>query len=78
MPAVTLMGAPASIDPPSAASAGLSERLPDPDRFDGDRKDLHRFVSQIKGKMNINLDHFLTPQARMAYVINRLKGAPYA
>jgi hypothetical protein len=28
--------------------------------------------------MNINLDCFPTPQARMAYVINRLKGAPYA
>jgi hypothetical protein len=61
MPAVTLMGAPALIDPPSAASAGLSERLPDPDRFEGDRKNLHQFVSQIKGKMNINLDYFLTP-----------------
>ncbi|EAW22029.1 uncharacterized protein NFIA_024080 [Aspergillus fischeri NRRL 181] len=28
--------------------------------------------------MNVNLDHFPTPQSQMAYVNNRLKGAPYA
>lgn len=28
--------------------------------------------------MNVNLDRFPTPQSRMAYVNNRLKGAPYA
>ena len=39
----------------------LSERLPDPDKFKGDRKDLRRFVSQIHKKMNINHDRFLTP-----------------
>lgn len=56
----------------------LSERLPDPDKFEGDRKDLRRFVSQIHEKMNVNYDRFLTPQSRMTYVTNRLKGQPYA
>ncbi|CBF82237.1 hypothetical protein AN5254.2 [Aspergillus nidulans FGSC A4] len=56
----------------------LSERLPDPDWFEGDRKDLRRFISQIHEKMNINRDCFPTPQSRMTYVNNRLKGAPYA
>jgi hypothetical protein len=56
----------------------LSERLPDPDRFEGDRKDLRRFISQIHEKMNVNRDRFPTPQSRMTYVNNRLKGAPYA
>ena len=55
----------------------LSERLPDPDRFDGDRKDLRRFVSQIREKMNVNQDRFNTPSSRMAYVTNRLHGMAY-
>lgn len=56
----------------------LSERLPDPDKFEGDRKDLRRFISQIHEKMNVNRDRFPTPQSRMTYVTNRLKGQPYA
>lgn len=78
VPAAAPVGAPASIDSLSAASAQLSERLPDPDKFEGDRKDLRRFVSQIKEKMTVNYDRFPTSQSRMAYVTNRLKGAPYA
>lgn len=76
-PAATPVGAPASITPPSTSSAHLSERLPDPDPFDGDRKDLRRFVTQIRGKMTVNQDRFPTPQSRMTYVTSRLKGAPY-
>ncbi|KAG0161705.1 hypothetical protein PDIDSM_4973 [Penicillium digitatum] len=34
--------------------------------------------SQIKEKLNINRDRFPTPQSRMTYVTNRLKGIPYA
>lgn len=56
----------------------LSERLPDPDKFEGDRTDLRRFVSQIHEKMTNNRDRFPTPQSRMSYVTNRLKGKPYA
>jgi hypothetical protein len=55
-----------------------SERLPDPDKFEGDRGDLRRFLSQIHEKLNTNRDRFPTPQSRMAYVTNRLKGQPYA
>lgn len=56
----------------------LSERLPDPSKFEGDRKDLRRFVSQIKEKLTVNYDRFPTPQARMAYVNGRLGPGPYA
>lgn len=28
--------------------------------------------------MNVNHDHYPTPQSRMTYVTNRLRGAPYA
>lgn len=77
-PVVTPMGAPPSIDPPFATSAHLSERLPDPDKFEGDRKDLRRFVAQIHDKMTTNRDRFPTPQSRMSYVNSRLKGLAYA
>lgn len=75
---VAPVGTPASVDSPSSSSARLSERLPDPDRFEGDRKDLRRFISQIHEKMNVNHDRYPTPQSRMTYVTNRLRGAPYA
>jgi hypothetical protein len=58
-------------------STRQSEKLPDPDRFNGDRKDLRRFASQIHEKMNVNRDRFPTSQSRMAYVTNRLSGNPY-
>lgn len=59
-------------------STRLSERLPDPEKFEGDRKDLRRFISQIHEKMKVNHDRFPTAQSRMTYVTNRLKGQPYA
>ena len=58
--------------------ARLSERLPDPEKFDGDRKDLRRFSSQIYEKMTVNRDRFPTTQSRMTYVTSRLSGQPYA
>lgn len=77
-PVAATLAAPAPSDTVSTGSARLSERLPDPDKFEGDRKDLRRFVSQIHEKMNVNRDRFPTSQSRMTYVTNRLKGAPYA
>lgn len=73
-----VMGAPPSLTPESSGSYVRSERLPDPDKFEGERKDLRRFVSQVKEKLNINRDRYPTPQSRMTYVTNRLKGVPYA
>jgi hypothetical protein len=64
--------------PASSESTRQSEKLPDPEKFNGQRSDLRRFVSQIHEKMIINQDRFSTPQARMAYVTNRLTGIPYA
>lgn len=76
---VTLLGTPSSATPPSTTTTTrVSERLPDPDKFDGDRADLRRFVSQIQEKMTANQDRYPTPQLRMSYVNNRLKGSPYA
>ncbi|KAL2884695.1 hypothetical protein HOO65_100099 [Ceratocystis lukuohia] len=60
-----------------AHSTCLSQRLPDPDRFQGDQRDLRRFCSQIREKMEINHDRFPTPQCRMSYVNSCLGRKPY-
>jgi hypothetical protein len=68
--------------PPATAtpseSSRVSERLPDPEKFNGDRKDLRRFVSQIQEKLTVNRDRFPTPASRCSYVTSRLSGSPYA
>ena len=63
---------------PASESSRVSERLPDPEKFEGDRKDLRRFTSQVQEKLTVNRDRFPTPQSRMAYVTSRLRGDPYA
>jgi len=72
----------ARTSPPDTAapseSSRVSERLPDPEKFNGDRKDLRRFVSQIHEKLTVNRDRFPTPQSRSSYVTSRLSGPPYA
>lgn len=72
------LGIPAVPTTTPTNTSQLSERLPDPDKFEGDRKDLRRFTSQIHAKMTVNIDRFPTPQSRMTYVANRLKGEPYS
>lgn len=58
-------------------SSRLSERIPDPDKFSGDSKDLNRFVNQTYQKLIVNKDCFRTPQERMTYVTSRLSGSAY-
>jgi len=60
------------------ASSRLSERLPDPEKFNGDRKDLRRFTQQIYSKLTMNKDRFEKANDRMAYVASRLSGTAYA
>jgi hypothetical protein len=62
----------------STSSTRLSERLPDPAIFEGDRKDFRRFQSKIYQKMKTNADRFPTAAERMSYVTNRLEGPAYA
>ena len=61
----------------SATSTRLSERLPDPDKFDGNRRDLRRFTQQVYGKMSTNSDRFPTASNRLTYVGGRLTGKAY-
>lgn len=68
-------------NPPSTArrsgSPHLSERQPDPDKFDGSRPDLRRFTQQIYAKMTANADRFPTATTRLTYVAGRLSGKAY-
>ena len=67
-----------SFAPVLGGPAEKSERLPDPDKFTGQRTDLRRFISQIHEKMTVNRDRYPTPSVRMSYVTSRLSGIPYA
>jgi Domain of unknown function (DUF4939)/Zinc knuckle len=87
-PLPTQLAEPASVplyptpSPPSTShpytDSHLSERIPDPPEFEGDRKDFSRFSSQIYTKLIINADRFLSPQSRLAYLTSRLKGPAFA
>ena len=73
-PADPTTGAPAPLTTTPSESTRQSAKLPDPEKFHGERKDLRRFVSRIHEKLIVNLDRFPTPQTRTAYVTNRLAG----
>ena len=75
---VSTARAPLPPSTPYSEYSRVSEKLPDPDKFAGERKDLRRFTSQIHGKLAVNRDRFPTAQARMTYVTNRLSDSPYA
>lgn len=61
----------------SAASSRLSEKLPDPDKFEGNRPDLRRFLQQIHAKMTANADRFPTATSRLTYVAGTIAGKTY-
>jgi hypothetical protein len=67
-------------DPTKSTStrSQLSERIPDPPEFKGNRKDFSRFASQIHAKMITNADRFPTPQSRLTYLASRLEDTAYA
>ncbi|KAI6777575.1 uncharacterized protein J7T54_004871 [Emericellopsis cladophorae] len=68
--------------PPPAAgsttSSRLSEKLPDPDKFEGSRSDLRRFLHQVHAEMTANADRLPTTTSRLTYVAGRLTGKAYA
>ena len=68
---------PAIATPAPSKSSRISERLPDPDKFSGDRKDLRRFTAQMYAKLTANCDRFETPISRMTYTMSRLSGDAY-
>jgi hypothetical protein len=71
-PVVEAMGTPPTPVTRSTASAHLSERIPDPDKFEGSRADLRRFRIAITEKLDVNKDRFPTAASRVAYINSRL------
>ncbi|KAG7003723.1 Transposon Tf2-9 polyprotein [Fusarium oxysporum f. sp. conglutinans] len=71
------VGAPLSPVTRSTASAQLSERIPDPDKFKATRADLRRFHNAITEKLTVNRDRYPTAVSRMAYVNSRLNDESY-
>jgi len=51
-----------------------SERHPDPQTFNGDKKDLARFISQLHNKLRMNADRYPTEEQRVGYAFGRLEG----
>jgi hypothetical protein len=72
--------APGTLTPALISRTGstiISEKLPDPEKFDGSRADLRRFTQQIYAKMKANADRFPTVTSRLTYVAGRLTGRAY-
>jgi hypothetical protein len=69
--------APTLTSPAPESSISRSEKLPDPDKFHGDRAQFDVFASKIREKMIINFDRFPTAQSRLAYLASRLEGRAY-
>lgn len=73
----TAPGTPTPAPAPRTGPALVSEKLPDPEKFDGSRTDLRRFTQQVYGKMIANADRFPTAPSRLTYVAGRLTGKAY-
>jgi hypothetical protein len=76
-PADTAPGTSTPAPAPRTGSTFISEKLPDPEKFDGSRADLRRFTQQIYAKMKANADRFPTATSRLTYVAGRLTGRAY-
>ncbi|KAH7478061.1 hypothetical protein FOMA001_g9035 [Fusarium oxysporum f. sp. matthiolae] len=76
-PVAETMGTPPTPITRSTASAQLSERIPDPDKFKATRADLRRFHDAITEKLTVNRDRYPTAMSRMAYVNNKLNDEAY-
>ncbi|KAL9564025.1 hypothetical protein ACKAV7_011799 [Fusarium commune] len=61
----------------SAASAQLSEQIPDPNKFKATHADLRRFCDIVTEKLSLNRDRYPTPISRIGYVNSRLNDDAY-
>jgi hypothetical protein len=57
------------------SSASRSQKIPDPDRFNGDRDKLENFRLMMILKLKGNEDWYPTEQDRLRYIFSRLEGA---
>ena len=68
---------PTLTSPAPESSISRSEKIPDPEKFQGDRSQFDVFASKIREKMSVNYDRFPTAQSRLAYLSSRLEGRAY-
>jgi len=68
---------PTLTSPAPESSISRSEKIPDPDKFHGERAQFDVFASKIREKMIVNYDRFPTSQSRLAYLASRLEGRAY-
>ncbi|KAH0358993.1 hypothetical protein KCU65_g10158, partial [Aureobasidium melanogenum] len=68
---------PTLTSPAPESSISRSEKIPNPDKFQGDRSQFDVFASKIREKMSVNYDRFPTAQSRLAYLSSRLEGRAY-
>lgn len=64
-----------SATPPPPTNSHRSERMPDPEKFDGSRAKLPGFILQLRSKLTVNRDRFANETTMILYTINRLEGA---
>lgn len=55
-------------------STPKSTKLPDPDKFGGNRDELEKFITQLQLKLQANADHFPTVNTKLSYAVSRLDG----
>lgn len=76
---VTALQAQSAGDPLTTGSyrspATRSQKIPDPDRFNGDRGKLENFRLMVVLKLKGNEDWYPTEQDRLRYIFSRLEGA---
>lgn len=51
----------------------LSEKLPDPEKYNGVRGQLRSFVGQLRMKLRHNADRFSSEESRVVYAISRME-----
>ena len=55
--------------PLQASHTPKTTKIPDPDRFSGDRNKLEEFLAQLQLKLQANADHFPTVNTKLSYAI---------
>ncbi|KAH0608327.1 uncharacterized protein H6S33_001461 [Morchella sextelata] len=64
----------AAAPPPAPVPTFRSEKFPDPEKFDGTRTKLPRFITQLRMKLEVNHDRFRNEAAKVIYAVSHLEG----
>jgi hypothetical protein len=59
---------------PTTVSTFMSEKFPNPEKFDGTRTKLSGFITQLRMKLEVNDDRFRNEAAKVIYAVSPLEG----